>query len=282
MLTTVVEICPLRTLPVLALLLAVVVFGGGALFYVGRRFIAKEPDVRYWPSAGVNLLATIAGLIAMAAVQFASTLLGPIGGPIGKGGAVVGGLLTAWLIVKALTRLPFDKAAKAWLPTLGILLIVIPLLLLVLHPVWVTTGPHPPAYRHLRRIAEAHVTAQVNGRSGHQTTQPVFPDLQSLVKAGYLSADALKDPDAGVTGRECDYFYRPLSIGDQSVPSDALLACTYADSQGGRWRIAVRVDMSIQTYTPEDFEGALALPENAAFAAALRAEEARQGITPNR
>ncbi|NLF30419.1 MAG: DUF4190 domain-containing protein [Planctomycetes bacterium] len=100
------------------------------------------------------------------------------------------------------------------------------------------------------------------------------PDLTALVAAGHIDARQLHcaaTPPGGV-----DYFYtpRPPLPSGAGTPkgSTTILACDFRNNHR-RHRGVVFLDGHIERLKDSDFQALLALPENAAFASALRAAE---------
>jgi len=114
-------------------LLCASVFGGGALLWVGGRFVARIPGVTYWRSVGANLLAEFLAAIVSGLVMLAFHLV--FGSPeAGWGPAAVVGLAITWLVISRIFETSLYKAFLAWLPTLGEAVIALPLVLLIILP----------------------------------------------------------------------------------------------------------------------------------------------------
>lgn len=102
------------------------------------------------------------------------------------------------------------------------------------------------------------------------------PDLQTLAAAGGLGNVIPNCPAATVTSGS-SYFYFPPASGS---PPTALIACDYMNNHGGKGRNVLRLDRSTAWLTEGAFQVELAKPENAAFAAALKAaEDSRQPVS---
>ncbi|MBC8374124.1 MAG: type II secretion system protein GspG, partial [Planctomycetes bacterium] len=115
------------------MLLCASVFGGGALLWVGGRFVARIPGVTYWRSVGANLLAEFLAAIVSALVALAFHLV--FGSPeAGWGPAAVVGLAITWLVISRIFETSLYKAFLAWLPTLGEAVIALPIVMLVILP----------------------------------------------------------------------------------------------------------------------------------------------------
>ena len=112
------------------------------------------------------------------------------------------------------------------------------------------------------------IYAQVNGDASP-------PDLETLVEQGILTKEELAYPGAE-TGRFSDYFYyarpsRGLYLADD--PSQAILACERGDVGREDERSAVFLDLHVEKLTNDQFRAKLSLPDNRAFADALRRAE---------
>jgi hypothetical protein len=95
------------------------------------------------------------------------------------------------------------------------------------------------------------------------------PDLPALVAAQYTSSALFVCPQAN-SGRPCDYFYFPPPAG---VQDGRLMMCDLAGNHGPDGRSVLTAGVSCKWVTEADFQALLARPENAEFAAALKAAE---------
>ena len=116
-----------------AVLLCVSVFGGGALLWVGGRFLARIPGVTYWRSVAAKLLAGFLGAIGSTLVVLAFHL---VFGSRAAGWvpAAVVGLAITWLVIAGIFGTSLYKAFLAWLPTLGEAVIALPVVMLIILP----------------------------------------------------------------------------------------------------------------------------------------------------
>jgi len=97
------------------------------------------------------------------------------------------------------------------------------------------------------------------------------PTLQHLVDEGLVGAKSLKYPGAG-TGRDSDYLYEPPPPEvDLSVP--ILVACELKGDYTDDGRNVLYNASAVKWLSSDAFAAELAKPENAAFAAALKAAE---------
>ena len=269
----------------LAIILVVGVFGGGSLFFVGWRFIVKGKRATYWRAIGVYVVAVICGGLAGGLV---SGLLAAAPGPgfviLGTLLGMGGGVLVTWAMISWLAKLSFGKAILAWLPTLGTAILVLPILMTILLPSLNKArdlAKEAVSLANLNGIGRAIQLYEANPRL-HRGQENGFPsDLQALVgPAGGLSPKHLKAPGMERNGRTCDYFYLrpPAGFDDPEFNIEALMACAFSDCHRRNVRLVLYRNASVRRLTAEEFDAELAKPENAAFAAALRAEEQRLGI----
>ena len=148
---------------------------------------------------------------------------------------------------------------------------------------FVASVAYPPVGQVLycnRQIGTAHPPTcprnlRIIGRKLHEYAQEnkgdFPPDLQTLIDEELIPEEALKCPSANST-RACDYFYlRPE--GGLLAPSSAMIACDLKDNHAGKGRNVCYVDARVAWLSETEFQRELNLPENAKFAAALRAAE---------
>ena len=266
---------------------AAVVLTGGGLFLLGWRYVANDPKACYGPAVGVALASAICfpvvtGMTALLLLVMDSSIV--LGGVVG----LAVGLATTWVLISGITRLTFTKAALASVPLLlGTPILVLPVLLPILLP---SLSPARDLARTATTVATLNsigkaVNLYVQEPMYHRGQTPSYPpDLQTLVKLGLLKPGHLKSSRLRDNGRECDYFYLPPTAGptDPDLNPQALMVCAFADCLKGD-RAFVSINGSVDAMKADTFEAEYAAkPENAAFVAALRAEEARLGIAPPR
>ena len=103
-----------------------------------------------------------------------------------------------------------------------------------------------------------------------QNQERMPASVQDLVDTGIASRQAFQCP--GVKQHSaCDYFIQWPP--DTSASGDTLIACDYEANHRGR-RNVLFLSGIVKSLTEADFQEMLALPHNAAFAAALRVAEA--------
>ena len=91
------------------------VFGGGALLFVGGRFLARAPKATYWRSVGANAVAGVVaacvfGAFAAGAAGLARAWARPFTMILGMFFGAAAALLVTWLIIKAMFATSFARA----------------------------------------------------------------------------------------------------------------------------------------------------------------------------
>lgn len=103
------------------------------------------------------------------------------------------------------------------------------------------------------------------------------PDLQRLVPLGVATPDMFVCASRGVPLQpgqvRFDYFYFP-GYDANTAPATAIMACDYGQNHAGKGRNVLYADGHVAFTSERVFASELARPENAQFAAALRAAEA--------
>jgi len=94
------------------------------------------------------------------------------------------------------------------------------------------------------------------------------PTLQALVDENILTPRSLACPSA--TERAIGYFYLPGPSLPRETSTNTLLACDFRDNHGRAGRAILLANGDVMRRDEEGCQEYLALPENAAFAAALR------------
>ena len=90
------------------------IFGGGALLFVGAKFIVKAPRATYWRSVWARFLGTL-GYAVITSVLYLFVSMNPSLPTIG----LVAGLFWTWLIIGLVFKISFKKSILAWLPVLA-------------------------------------------------------------------------------------------------------------------------------------------------------------------
>jgi hypothetical protein len=94
-------------------------------------------------------------------------------------------------------------------------------------------------------------------------------DLDPLVKGGLQLPKLLKCPSCE-GNRKCDYFYLAPA---KDAPATTMVACDFRGNHQGEMRNVLHMDGHIKGLPEAEFQQALAQPENAAFAEALKKAE---------
>jgi len=260
-------------------------FGGGALLMVGGKYIAKSPRAGYWRSVGTVVLYSLAsGAIAGVVIAVLIALSGAASGPVLIAGllglliAAVASLLVTWLIIKGMFRVSFGRAILAWLPTLGLAVFYAPMTLAVLVPA--LGSARDAANRAVCASNLSSITkSMILYKTDHDDHWP--PDLEALSRAYRQSPDLYRCPcrqDPRPAGRTSDYFY--LSPRTRAA-DERIVACDYAGNHSDGSRNVLLANCGVRRMSAEEFQAALAKPENAAFAAALEKAEHPPGQTPS-
>ena len=265
----------------LLVVLPIWIFGGGALLWVGGRFIAKAPKATYWRSVATNVLAVVCGDVVFIALLAAGWLLGRTGAVLGGIVGLAAGLIVVWVIIKAMFQTSFGRAILAWLPTLAPAVLAAPF---AIAAAWVT----PPVSRaqgvakqslcrnNLRTIGMSLLmySKDYNGQLPADL-KPVAPYWGGTW--GDQHTEKLLHCPASDGQRQCDYFVllgpQPERLFDIDSPSECILACEFRDNHGGKGRNVIFVDCHAAWMSEKEFQAELAKPQNAAFAEALRAAE---------
>jgi len=264
------------TIP-LVLFAVAVAFGGGALLFVGARFAAKIPGATYWRAVGAQVLSLLAcgaivaifAIVATRNAAGADTWVAPFAFLGGLLLGLPGGILVTWLVIKAVFRTTFGKAALAWLPTLGQAVFVIPLLVALLMP-----GLSRARELARRAACKSNVLQIAVGLTVYASANRDLwpPDLTYLVKDGrppgiFVCPSTINTPGSG----HFDYFYLPA---DSNADPGALVLCDFRTNHGDGHRSILFADLHAgEVDTNAEFQALLADPNNAAFAKALRTKE---------
>ena len=262
--------------------LAVWAFGGGALLMVGGRHIVKSPKATYWRSVAVAVLAAIAsGIILALASALSFRLLGPLGF-VGVLAGAAAGLLVTWLIIMAMFAVSFGKAILAWLPTLAMAIISLPiigLLAAVLVPALTTAQEQANRTVCISNLRSINSSIMLY-KSENDGNWPA--DFQTLPVANIGSPKLFTCPCARSgsgrpAGRMYDYFYfTPKSNADPQT----IVACDFGNNHRDGSRNILRAAGSVHRMSAAEFQAALADPANAAFATALLQAEAEDTAAP--
>ncbi|NLF31420.1 MAG: hypothetical protein GX591_11120 [Planctomycetes bacterium] len=179
-------------------------------------------------------------------------------------------LLTVVIVTVAVTNCPADKGrtlaavAGAWVLGLACAVVVL----------GSSYRPRPPhrwercLYTNMRGICWA-IRAY---RADHGGAFPA--DLSVMVTTRHLAARHLECPEDATPGN-VDYFYIPPAWAADPTPpptATAVIVCDLRKNNPG-WRNVAFLNGHAGHFAESSFQALLARPENAAFAAALRAAE---------
>jgi competence protein ComGC len=246
--------------------LIVVWFGGWLLLWVGGKYIAKSRKATLGRSLLTWFLACV-GASLMQAIYGAA--LGMASGPMKLFGPFVAGvigLVVMWAIIKGMFRISFGKAILAWLPTLAATALMIPLFCTLVLP---TLAREREMVRktmcgvHVGAIGKAIQLYEADNNDAMPET--VVP----LVRKGLLPPDVFLCP-ATENKKGNDYFYRPGKVTD---PPDKIICCDFGDNHSGEGRNVLYANLTVRWLPEAAFQQAMLLPENRAFAEALREKE---------
>jgi hypothetical protein len=260
--------------------LAAWAFGGGALLMVGGRYIVKTPKATYWRSvAAITLAGLASGIIVTLASVVSFALLGPLGF-VGALAGAAAGLLVTWLIIKAMFAVSFGKAILAWLPTLAMAVIAMPF-------VGMLAAVVVPAVQQAQdQTNRTKCTSNMISIGGAVTFYRALNDDKWPADLTALTPKYVRSTAVFVcrcvrgsrpAGRTYDYFYFPPS---SDAAPQAIVACDFDGNHRDGSRNVLWVHGNVRTLSAAEFQAALADPDNAAFAAALRRAEAGGAIAP--
>lgn len=237
-----------------AVLLVVGVFGGAGLLFVGGRFIVKSPKATFGRCLVIWAIAFLAGLAicTIPMILWVPAFLV----------MWIPALLVVWLIIKVMLKVSFGQAILAWLPTLGLAVLLGPLLVSILLPALnVARG----------QAKQAVCAANINGLGmammiyASENTDIYPPTLDYLVQNGQ-PPKMLDCPGSDRQGN--DYLYVQPSVNDAGTK---IVLCDRPGNHYGRV-CALQADCKVLTLDLAEFEALLARPENAPIRALWQAE----------
>ena len=129
-----------------------------------------------------------------------------------------------------------------------------------------TFGPHPSYIRCHNQLID--LGAGVHAYTETYNVPP--PSLTVVMGLGVMRPEVLECPGVPITGKPSIFVLFPKS-GD--VPPTTLIACDYRGNHADGRNVLYHNGMVTFVKTEAAFQAELAKPENAAFAAALRAKE---------
>jgi prepilin-type processing-associated H-X9-DG protein len=254
----------------LPLWIAIPLFGGGTLLWVGGRYCARVPKATYWRSIGTNALAGLAGGLTYMVVSFlAAAVMGGRGSVLGALVGAAGGLFVTWLIIMGMFGTSFPKAILAWLPTLPVGIFNACMLAAMLVPTLQQANEvtnRTVCMSRLKSIGVAIIMHQ-SANSGRMPAnfEALIAEGQPAKQLTCPSVDsALRPP-----GRKWDYLYLPA----RDTSSTRIIACDFRANHRGIVRNVLFADCHVSKMTEAQLQALLAQPENADFAIALRAAD---------
>ena len=250
------------------------VWGGG---YLLRRAVLAHVSRRQAAANRcyvVAFLSTAAGAVAAIVVLFLVMAIGkklvgqePVIQVLSPTLAMAAFALLTYVVVYASFELSAAAVLRTWLrayapPLVLTLAVGLPVALYTYH-------------RRHARISRQHSILQLRfiyaAISRHYLAAPPL-NLQRLVDDNVLSMAELRCRTE--TPREIDFFYLPGPVEPTTKESQRLLACDFADNQGGRGRAVLFVNGATRWCPPEEFRRLLELQQNRPFADALSKAEA--------
>ena len=260
------------------------VLAGGALLWVGGRFLAKSREATFGRCLSTHVGASVAAIIGglMIGIPF-SILPGAWGALVRRIAMAAAGLLIlAWLI-RARLRLPWGRAMLAWLPTLAQPLVALLLVLPVVVPARrmqrraecraqlgrLATAIHRYASRHDGRLPP---TLDALGRRlDDGGSPPRCPCAAGRATGGYVY-HGRADPPAERPEAGSDDPAPPLTLSHPGL-ARRIIACDLRCDRHGGGRNVLYGDGWARWLAERQFQAELARPCNAALATALRAAE---------
>jgi len=228
------------------------VLGGGALLSYGARRWGKAAKAGLWKGVWVHLAETA---VAMA-VALPFLVLGPLAGAIA-------GIVAAWTLITVAFDIGFLRAFLALATVLPVTVASIILGLgLAINPLVMETKFRDICSMHLGLLGRSLLV--YTDRTGE-----VMPSLEYGEANGHILGTSVRCP-AVACWDSPSYFYLPRRMEGSPV---GLVACDYGGNHIGGGRAFLRTSGQAGWMGPKEFETELSKPENAAFAAALRAAE---------
>jgi prepilin-type processing-associated H-X9-DG protein len=247
-----------------------IIIGGGALLFVGAKFILKAPRASYWRS----VLAMFLWILVFWVLQnlaFIPTSLISISQSSILSFVLLAGLILAllwtWMVIRWVFKISRGKSIKAWVLVLGLqFLFSIPLVAsMLLYPPCRVREPAKSAssMANLSGIGKAIYFYKADNDGSYP------PSFDELIESGEISEKMLRYH--GVSDDEpSSYFYLPPKKA-KDVTEGTLIACEKKNvNTAGRGRNVLFADGKVFFLSPENFAVELAKPQNAAFAAALK------------
>ena len=244
----------------------VYVFFGGALLWVGARYLAKLPKVKLWKCVWIYLLADLLGCLVGIAIWIGIGTHSSSGFMIGCLGIR---LAVTWTILSLLLKTSFLKAIGAWLPTILVGCFSFALL--------GTMSPDDPEksrewarIRICNSMLKGISTAIYYYREENEGQYP--SDLESLLDLPRDNLSCTSDD----WNQPTSYFYLPPA--EVVDTKNTIMVCDYQGNHVQERRNVLCLDGYTKTLTEDQFQQELGKPINAAFAEALKAAEKLRAI----
>lgn len=247
-------------MPLLLGLVAIWLWVGGTLLWLGARHIVKYRWANYAQSQGTNLVAAVAGLFAYVSIIFVGSVWDRTGAIVGLVAGAVVAVATMWYVIAYRFDIPYTKAIFASSPKLAEIVVIGPLLLAVLLPTQralVVKREEEACASNLRAIFR-EITPSV-GKS---------PDPNLILLA---DPARMRCPSA-TTHSRMDYFYLPLDL-EESDDQMRMMVCDFRSNHQGRGRNVYFGSGEVRWLTEDEFQNELQKPRNSAFAEALAKED---------
>jgi len=255
------------------ILLPAWIFGGGALLFVGGRFLAKAPRATYWRSVAANAVSVLAGAVVAGAVVGVAVAVSGLGSTatwVATALALVAGLAVTWWVIRAMLAVPFAKAVLAWLPTAW---------QLILSPAVVLAIATPPLTKaagivddtacavRLRRIGQAVMTCAARRRFTGGRGPVTLADALRQLPPDFPRRCPVAEENDQPAGRKEDYFvHAPEGFANRPQ----VIGCDLRGNHPDGTRNVLYSDGGVHKRSEADFQAELAQPANAEFAKALR------------
>ena len=235
------------------------------LLWVGAKYLVKIPGATYWRCL---LALLVGGLISFGL----SSILGfvgypamtPLGIAIGSILGVVVSLLLTWYFIKIFLKTSLGKAILAWLPTLGIWVMILPLTLAIILP----------ALSKARELSKQVICrGNLQGISKAcmlylgSNSDAFPPSLDVLIKSHDCTPEMLYCPAVKEKYRPSYFYFPPVSGNGLHIRS--VMACDFELNHKGEGRNVLFSDGSMVWMKPDQFANEMDKTENRTFALML-------------
>ncbi len=243
-------------MPLLLALLALWLWVGGTLLWLGTRYLIKYRWAHYLQCQGTNILTVVAGQFANISVIFLGSVWDREGAIVGIVAGAIISVLTSWYVISYRLDISYGKAILAWLPKLLEIVIIGPLLFIVLAPTQsaLAVKRQEEACASNLRLIFREITP-TNGQSPD-------PNLVESTSPGRLHCPA------ATAHSRFDYFYFPMDL-EESDDQMRMMACDFRSNHQGRGRNVYFGSGEVRWLTEDEFQNELQKPRNATFAQSL-------------